>query len=64
MTDGNKKDGNLVKVVGKGAIVLGALWFLSKLVQNKPIPRCPNCGLALQDKIPQCQRCGVFLQWD
>lgn len=50
-------------VLGKAAIFLGALWFLSKLIQNKPIPRCPNCDLALQDEIPQCPRCGVFLQW-
>ncbi len=60
----HKDDDDLGKVIGGAAIFLGALWLLSKLVKNQPIPRCPNCNLTLQNGITQCPRCGVFLQWN
>lgn len=58
-----KDDEELANAIGWGAILLGGAWLLSKLAQNKPIPRCPNCNLTLQEKIQNCPRCGVFLQW-
>ncbi len=59
-----KDDEDLGKAIGGAAIILGAIWFLSKLLKNQPIPRCPNCNLTLQNGQPQCPRCGVYIKWD
>ncbi|VVB96833.1 Uncharacterised protein [uncultured archaeon] len=56
-------DEELGKVIGGAAILLGAAWLLSKLIKNKPIPRCPNCHLVVNDNLSQCPRCGTWLQW-
>lgn len=58
-----KDDEDLINVIGGAAIFLGALWLLKKLVQNKPIPRCPNCHLVVEDNSPRCRRCGTWLEW-
>lgn len=58
-----KDDEELANAIGWGAILLGGAWLLSKLIQNKPITRCPNCHLVVKDNLPQCPRCGVYLQW-
>lgn len=59
----NTDDEDVINVIGGAAIFLGALWLLGKLVQNKPIPRCPNCHLVVKEYLPQCPRCGMWLEW-
>lgn len=50
-------------VIGDIAIFLGAAWLLGKLLQNKPITRCPTCQLVVKEGIVNCPRCGTWLNW-
>ena len=56
-------DDDFVKVIGDAAIFLGAVWLLGKLIQNEPVPRCPNCNLVLKNNLKRCPRCGEWLEW-
>lgn len=61
--DMNNSNDDFADVIGGTAIFLGAIWLLGKLVQNQPIPRCPNCNLVVKNNLRRCPRCGTWLDW-